>query len=171
MLQGRKTPIGHGHNCPEFHSQAPTPPRPRPALYRFSHCAPCALRYSRNALSVRTTWPHVDSYLPCHLHTGPPSRLHSGPGAHGEFVCLLFVYILATSKVISGRVPTCKHTWQHLKCCHTGKLGHRHHDLISCWTKQSSAYPNNACLGSYKYQFLSHWFTSITGWIHEVRIA
>ena len=53
-----------------------------------------------------------------------------------------------------------------LECCHTGRPGHQHHDLISYlvtlswqWASQSLPYPNNAnyWLGSDKYQLSLLW--------------
>ena len=45
----------------------------------------------------------------------------------------MLFYVLATSEIISGRVPTCNstHSWRLLSNCPTGKRGRQHHDLIS----------------------------------------
>ena len=64
-----------------------------------------------------------------------------------RFVCLLF-YILVTSKVILGHIPTCDsaHSWWLYSAASL-----EHHDLLSHsvtlfwnWTNQSLPYPNNA---------------------------
>ena len=68
-------------------------------------------------------------------------------------VYLLLFYVLATSKVISGRVPTCDsaHPLASLQCCLAGTPGHQYHDLNSHsvilswhWANQSLPYPNIA---------------------------
>ena len=85
-------------------------------------------------------------------------------------VCL-FWYVLATFKVISGRVPTCDstHSWQHYNAASLVYLTTR----TRTWYPTQSLYPNteltshcpipimlSARLGSDKNKFLSHWFDS-----------
>ena len=96
------------------------------------------------------------------------------------FICLLLLYDLATSKVVSGQVPTCNsaHSWWLYSAAPLG------HQATSTWYPTQSHYPNtepispcptltmpNAWLESDKNKFWSHWFDSSrdkTGkvWIH-----
>ena len=80
-----------------------------------------------------------------------PGNTHT----HHEFELgwLLEFYVLATSTVILGALPTCDSACsvQTLYCCPTGKSGHWHHDPLSHsvtlswdWANQSLPYPINA---------------------------
>ena len=72
------------------------------------------------------------------------------------FVCLLFLYVLATSKVISGRVPTCGSmcSWHLYSAAPLGDQASSKMawyptpvTLSLGWANQSLPYPNNAeCL-------------------------
>ena len=57
-----------------------------------------------------------------------------------ECVCVLEFYVLATSKVISGRVPTCDsvHSWRFYSAATLGDQINQHHDPISLSTTISS---------------------------------
>ena len=73
---------------------------------------------------------------------------------HACVVCsLLEFYILATSEVMSGLVPTCDsvHRWRIYSAASLGGPGRQHHNIISHlvilswhWANQSLFYPNNA---------------------------
>ena len=83
---------------------------------------------------------------------------------------MLCFYVLSTSKVMSGRVPTCdsEHSWRlfyYYPCC---KSGHQHHDLTFStltlswhWANQSLLYPNKDDRQATNISFVSHWSDSI----------
>ena len=91
-------------------------------------------------------------------------------------------YILATSKVISVWALTCDsaHSWELYSAV---RLGDQTASTMTRYPTQSH-YPDteptspcltlimlSACLGSNKYQFLSHWFYSAKVQTHEDRIS
>ena len=114
-----------------------------------------------------------------------------------SFVCLF--YILATSEVISGRVPICdsRHSWRIYSAAPLGDQATSCMTLYPTrshypehWAAQSLPYPSNTKylvrnqrvsifksfvwfhqLGSNKYQFLCHWFDSTRVLTREVWIA
>ena len=99
-----------------------------------------------------------------------------------RFILLLLFYILATSKVISGCVPTCDraNSWS---LNSASPLGNQAISTMN-WYPTHSLYPDtdptspclilimlSAWLGSDKYQFSSHWFNSAKFQSHDVRIS
>ena len=96
---------------------------------RVHRCTPvhiCELRYTEMHVAThRYMYVHLGIHR-CiyvhnlHLDAHGSICMHAGTFAHIQvhlcthrFVCLLLLYVLATSKVISGRVPTCDsaHSW------------------------------------------------------------
>ena len=95
-------------------------------------------------------------------------------------VCwLLEFYVLATSKVISGWIPTGDraYSWRFYSAA---SLGDQTASTMS-WYPIESLYPDTshcpiiimqrAWLGSNNYQFLSHWFYSTRGWAREFELS
>ena len=109
-------------------------------------------------------------------------KLYLTKVSHKELqISLLLFYVLAKSKVISGRVPTsdCAHSWRHYS---VASLGNQAASTMT-WYPTVSDYPGteqtNPCpililpstsLGSDKNQFWSHCFGSTKVWTHKVRI-
>ena len=86
-------------------------------------------------------------------------------------VCLLF-YALATSKAISGRVPTCDsaHSWRHYSAAPLGNQGTAHYPATEPTSPCPIIIVLSTWLESDKYQFSSRWFDLSRIWTHEIRI-
>ena len=95
-----------------------------------------------------------------------------------RFACLVF-YVLAKSKVISGRVPTC-HSAHSSQLYSAAPLGNKATSPMIWYPTQSHypelanqpfSYPNNAKHLARKWQvsiFISHWFDSTRVRIHDL---